>query len=79
MVAQGYHDLATPYFATMYTIDHMDLSPDLKKNITVNLYPGGHMMYHRLESMRKLNGDVKSFISMAAGGQERVAGERDRD
>ena len=75
MVASGYHDLATPYFATAYTVAHMDLSPELRKNISEIVYPGGHMMYHRLESLKKLNGDVKSFISTAAGGQQRVAGE----
>jgi carboxypeptidase C (cathepsin A) len=75
LVASGYHDLATPYFATAYTIDHMDLSPELRKNITETVYPGGHMMYHRLESLKKLNGDVKSFIAAAAGGGDRVAGE----
>ena len=74
MVASGYHDLATPYFATHYTIDHLDLSPELKKNVTEVVYPGGHMMYHRLESLKRLNGDVKSFIAAATGGQERVVG-----
>jgi carboxypeptidase C (cathepsin A) len=76
MFASGYHDLATPYFATHYTIDHLDLSADLKKNITEHVYPGGHMMYHRQESLKKLNADIKSFIAGAVGGQERVAGER---
>jgi carboxypeptidase C (cathepsin A) len=67
MVAGGYHDLATPYFAAVYTVNHLDLSPDLRKNVTEAFYPGGHMMYHRLESLKKLNGDVKSFISGATG------------
>ena len=80
LVASGYHDLATPYFATHYTLDHLDLSPDLRRNITETVYPGGHMMYHRLESLKKLNGDVKSFIAANANtGGERVAGEAGAD
>jgi carboxypeptidase C (cathepsin A) len=76
MVAQGYHDLATPFYATRYTIDHMDLSPELRKNINVTMYPGGPMMNHRIESLKKLNGDVKSFIAANANvGGDRVAGE----
>ena len=75
LVASGYHDLATPYYATHYTLNHLDLSPDLRKNITETVYPGGHMMYHRLESLKKLNGDVKSFIAAASGTRDRVAGE----
>ena len=75
LVASGYHDLATPYFATHYTLQHLDLSPELRKNITETVYPGGHMMYHRLESLKKLNGDVKSFIAASANtGGDRVAG-----
>ena len=81
MVASGYHDLATPYYATHYTLAHLDLSPELRKNITEVVYPGGHMMYHRQESLKKLNGDVKAFIQQATGQgqQDRVAGERDRE
>ena len=79
MFASGYHDLATPYFATHYTINHLDLNPDLKKNITEHVYPGGHMMYHRLESLKRLNADVKSFVAAATGGQDRVAGERNQN
>ena len=26
-VASGYYDLATPYFATQYTLGHMNLDP----------------------------------------------------
>ena len=33
LVAAGYYDFATPYFAAQYTIDHMGLDPALAKNI----------------------------------------------
>ena len=33
-ISSGYYDLATPYFATEYTINHLFLEPKLKKNIT---------------------------------------------
>ena len=65
-VAGGHHDLATPYFATRYTIDHMLLSPDLRGNVTEHLYEGGHMMYHRLESLKALNADVVKFVREVA-------------
>jgi carboxypeptidase C (cathepsin A) len=66
MFAGGYHDLATPWFATRYTIEHMNLSPELRANVSEHLYDGGHMVYHRLESLKKLNADVKEFIESAA-------------
>jgi carboxypeptidase C (cathepsin A) len=79
MVAQGYHDLATPYFATRYTIDHMDLSPDLRKNITQTEYPGGHFWYHGLASLMTLTADVTACMAPQGGSLDRVAGGRDRD
>lgn len=66
LVAGGYHDLATPYFATRFTLAHMDLGAELRGNVTETLYQGGHMMYHRLESLKQLNGDVTSFILAAS-------------
>ncbi len=66
-VAGGHHDLATPYFATRYTIDHMLLSPDLRANVSEHLYEGGHMMYHRLDSLKALNTDVVKFVREVAG------------
>jgi carboxypeptidase C (cathepsin A) len=62
MFAGGYHDLATPYFATRHTIDHMNLGPALRQHVVEHVYEGGHMMYHRLESLAALNGDVVKFI-----------------
>ena len=68
LVAGGYHDLATPYFATRYTLSHMKLGPALRGNVTETLYEGGHMMYHRLDSLKQLNADVTKFIRAAASG-----------
>jgi carboxypeptidase C (cathepsin A) len=66
MFAGGYHDLATPYLAARHTIDHMNLSPELRANVSERVYEGGHMMYHRLETLKKLNGDIERFIEAAA-------------
>ena len=33
-VAEGYYDLATPYFAAQYTVAHLGLDPTLRANIT---------------------------------------------
>ena len=44
-VANGYYDLATPFFATEYTFAHLGLEPQLRKNVSLHYYEGGHMMY----------------------------------
>nr|MBA3533060.1 peptidase S10 [Ardenticatenales bacterium] len=44
-VGNGYYDLATPYFATEYTFNHLGLDPALQQNISMRYYEAGHMMY----------------------------------
>jgi carboxypeptidase C (cathepsin A) len=61
-VAYGYYDLATPYFAAKYTLSHMKLAPELKKNITLADYEAGHMMYIHDRSLVKLKQDVAAFV-----------------
>ena len=64
-VGSGLYDLATPYFATTYTLNHLSLDPALRGNITTHTYEAGHMMYVHLESLKKLKDDLKAFIAGA--------------
>lgn len=41
----GYYDLATPFFATEYTFDHLGLPPNLHKNVSMSYCGAGHMLY----------------------------------
>lgn len=61
-IANGYYDLATPFFATEYTIDHLALEQSLRSNISMEYYPAGHMMYVQKSSLIKLNADAKKFM-----------------
>jgi carboxypeptidase C (cathepsin A) len=61
MIANGYHDLATPYFATLYTVNHMNLAKSLRNNIVMKYYEAGHMMYIRKASRQKLRDDAYEF------------------
>lgn len=60
-VASGFYDLATPYFATEYTLNHMNLGP-YSDNVKVYEYAAGHMMYIDETQLAKLNEDIKGFI-----------------
>lgn len=62
-IASGYYDMATPYFATEYTVAHLGLDPTLRKNITTEYYEAGHMMYIDEGCLRKFKGDVAAFLS----------------
>ena len=64
-VMSGYYDLATPYFATDYTVDHMQLDPELRQNLQVAYYEAGHMMYVRRQDHRKFREDYLALIERA--------------
>jgi carboxypeptidase C (cathepsin A) len=64
-VANGYYDLATPYFATEYTFNHLGLDPSLQPNISMGYYEAGHMMYIHDPSRAKLKQDLAGFIQSA--------------
>jgi carboxypeptidase C (cathepsin A) len=61
-MANGYYDMATPFFAAEYTISAMNLEPQLRQNITFAYYEAGHMMYIEKTSLRKLKEDAARFI-----------------
>ncbi|MGA8027676.1 MAG: peptidase S10 [Bryobacteraceae bacterium] len=61
-VLEGYYDLATPYYAATYTMDHLDLSPRYRSNISYATFDSGHMVYLDSDSLKKMKDDVASFI-----------------
>jgi carboxypeptidase C (cathepsin A) len=65
-VENGLYDLATPFFATEYTMDHLGLPEKLQKNIHMDYYDAGHMMYLRDEDLPKLKANVARFIDSAS-------------
>ncbi len=65
MVAAGYYDLATPYFAIEHTFNHMGLHPEMHKNVIWNYYQAGHMLYIDSDASAKLKHDISEFITGA--------------
>lgn len=63
--ASGYFDLATPYFATEYTLSHLGIMPAFGKNIIMQRYRTGHMMYLDSDAISQLRRDVEKFITGA--------------
>jgi carboxypeptidase C (cathepsin A) len=59
---EGYYDLATPYLAAWYTLDHLDLPPEFRKNISHAQYESGHMVYLDSKAHAKMKQDFSSFI-----------------
>jgi len=53
-VENGYYDMATPFFATEFTMTHLGLPAKLQGHIQENYYEAGHMMYVNEPSLAKL-------------------------
>ena len=66
-VSNGYYDMATPYFASRYTFNHLIVHPDLNKNITHDDYTAGHMMYLNIPDLKKQKTDLAKFIRASSG------------
>ena len=65
-VATGYYDLATPYFATEYTlIAHGPRPRNSERGSAPAQYEAGHMMYIHEGELARLKQDVAKFIAGA--------------
>ncbi len=64
--ANGYFDLATPFFQTEYDLAHMQLDASLRGNLSFAYYPSGHMVYLNADALTKLKADLAEFYDRAA-------------
>ena len=62
LLMNGYYDLATVFYGVEHTIDQMNLRPEIRKNIILTYYEGGHMFYTHLPSLQKFKKDLADFI-----------------
>jgi carboxypeptidase C (cathepsin A) len=62
LVLNGVFDLATPFYGTEFTFDHLGLEKKLKNNITMKYYEAGHMMYINSKVAAAFKKDVAAFI-----------------
>jgi carboxypeptidase C (cathepsin A) len=65
MIANGYYDLATPFFATEYTVNHIGLDPALSNHISLTYCDAGHMLYTKKSCLDGLHGAMDDFYRKA--------------
>jgi carboxypeptidase C (cathepsin A) len=65
-VENGYFDLATPFYATEFTMNHLLLPKSASDRIHLQYYDAGHMMYLHVPDLEKLSGNVRSFITQVS-------------
>src|ERR1017187_2818966 len=62
LVMEGYYDLATPFAAANWTMDHLDLGAQYRQNISYATYNSGHMVYIDRGEHDKMKKDLVDFI-----------------
>ena len=65
-VANGYYDLATPFAATRYTFARMQLDPEVARNVSMDFFEAGHMVYIDRKAHARLKADIASFMKSAS-------------
>jgi carboxypeptidase C (cathepsin A) len=67
LVAHGLFDLVTPYLGSVVVIRQLALDPQVAGNLTLKVYPGGHMFYTNEEARRRFFEDAQQFFATLAG------------
>lgn len=60
-VGSGYYDCRTPFAATEYCFDHLDLPASYKNNLQFEYYEAGHGFLFDFESLKKWKNDLTKF------------------
>ena len=63
LLMSGYFDLATPFLAAEWTLDHIRVDPGLRANVVKRRYEAGHMMYVHEPSLRGMRRDLQEFVA----------------
>ncbi len=65
LVNSGYFDLGTPFYATLYTMDHLGLPRALQSHVHFRFYYSGHVLYISRGSRHALEANIDHFIHEA--------------
>jgi carboxypeptidase C (cathepsin A) len=58
----GYFDLATPFFAALWELQHLPMQQSLQANTETHFYTSGHMVYAHEPDLKALHDNVAAFI-----------------
>lgn len=64
-ITHGFFDLVTPYFSSNHLVNLMKLNPEIRPNLTLKHFQGGHMFYTWDESRQQWFAEMKAFYGEA--------------
>jgi carboxypeptidase C (cathepsin A) len=62
LVMEGHYDLATPFAAANWTMDHLNLDAKFRGNVSYATYGAGHMVYIDRNEHTKMKKDLVEFM-----------------
>jgi carboxypeptidase C (cathepsin A) len=65
--ANGWFDLATPFFGTEHDLAQMMLPKELVGNVSFGYYPAGHMVYLNVDALKAMHGDLETWYGETVG------------
>src|ERR1700761_1162626 len=59
--ANGWYDLATPFFGTEHDLGQLMLPEPSRKNVQFGYYPAGHMVYLNVDALKEMHADLERW------------------
>jgi carboxypeptidase C (cathepsin A) len=59
---EGHYDLATPFAAADWTMDHLNLDAKYRQSVSYATYEAGHMVYIDRTEHTKMKKDLVDFM-----------------
>jgi carboxypeptidase C (cathepsin A) len=63
LIVNGRYDLVTPYLASRWLADQLNIPAAVRDAIRIKVYDGGHMMYLRASSRDAFNADARALFA----------------
>jgi carboxypeptidase C (cathepsin A) len=67
LIVNGRYDLVTPYFASLWLVDQLEVPAAVRAGIRLRVYEGGHMVYMRPEARSLLARDAAELYGAVGG------------
>jgi carboxypeptidase C (cathepsin A) len=65
LIVNGRYDLVTPYFASRWLVDQLEVPAAIRRGIRLRVYDGGHMVYMRPQSRSLLARDAAELYGLS--------------